>query len=156
MAFFDELSKTLSSKGKVAAQKAKDVAEVVQMKTQIASDKAKLKELYAAIGTLYFKKYRDNPENDFQTFFPEIEKTLAHMAELEAKVRELDGTMVCASCGASLKKNDGFCSKCGAKAEVPVEPEMEEAEVVEAEIVEEVAADETIFVEEEVTVVEEQ
>jgi len=155
MAFFDELSKTLSSKGKVAAQKAKDVAEVVQMKTQISSDKAKLKELYAAIGNLYFKKYRDNPENDFQTFFPEIEKTLAHIAELEAKVRELDGTLVCASCGATLKKNDGFCSKCGARAERPAEPE--EAEVVEAEAVEvEPEAEETIFVEEEITVVEEQ
>lgn len=153
MAFFDELSKTLSVKGKEAAQKAKDVAEVVQMKAQIGSDKAKLKELYGAIGALYFKKYRDNPENDFQTFFPEIEKTLAHIAELEAKVRELDGSSVCASCGANLKKNDGYCSKCGARVEKPEEPVAEE-DAAEAEAA--AVADETIFVEEEVTVVEEQ
>lgn len=154
MAFFDELSKTLSVKGKEAAQKAKDVAEVVQMKTQISSDRAKLKELYAAIGTLYFKKYRENPENEFQTFFPEIERTLLHIAELEAKVRELDGSAVCPSCGAAVKKNDGFCSKCGAKVVSDPEPEAEDV-TVEAEPETEEIVQESIFVEDEVTVVEE-
>lgn len=43
MAFFDELSRTLSDKGKEAAQKARDGASVLQMKMQIASEKGKLK-----------------------------------------------------------------------------------------------------------------
>ena len=39
MAFFDDLSRTLSDKGKEAAHKAKEAAEVLQVKAQIASEK---------------------------------------------------------------------------------------------------------------------
>ncbi len=76
MAFFDELSKTLSDKGKEAAQKAKEAAGVLQMKAQIASEKSKLKELYGAVGVLYYKKHRDDEDNEFQDLFKEIGNVL--------------------------------------------------------------------------------
>ena len=65
MAFFDELSRTLSDKGKEAAQKARDGASVLQMKMQIASEKGKLKELYGAVGAVYYKKHRDDEDTEF-------------------------------------------------------------------------------------------
>lgn len=157
MAFFDEISKTLAGKSKEAAQKAKDVAEVLQLKTQISSEKGKVKELYASIGALYFKKHREDAEDEYQLFFPEIETTLAHIAELEAKVRELDGSRCCSSCGASVRKDDAFCSKCGAAVEKEepaakeAEETEEEADSVLLEVSETVEADEDIFEEESVT-----
>ena len=63
MAFFDEIGKTLADKSREAAKKAKDVAEILQLKAQISTEKSKTKELYASIGVLYFKKHRDN-ENE--------------------------------------------------------------------------------------------
>ena len=113
MAFLDEIGKTLADKSKEAAQKAKDVAEVLQLKAQISSENSKVKELYGAIGALYFKNNRENPGDDYQMFFPEIEKSLAHIAEMKAKVKELEGVHCCESCGAPLRKGDVFCSKCG-------------------------------------------
>ena len=111
MAFFDEIGKTLADKSREAAKKAKDVAEILQLKAQISTEKSKTKELYASIGVLYFKKHRDN------------EKTLAHIAELEERVKKLEKAGTCPVCGASVGKNDAFCAKCGA----PVENEAEEA-----------------------------
>ena len=87
MAFFDEIGKTLADKSREAAKKAKDVAEILQLKAQISTEKSKTKELYASIGVLYFKKHRDDENDEYQMFFPEIEKTLAHIAELEERVK---------------------------------------------------------------------
>ena len=123
MAFFDEIGKTLADKSREAAKKAKDVAEILQLKAQISTEKSKTKELYASIGVLYFKKHRDNENDEYQMFFPEIEKTLAHIAELEERVKKLEKAGTCPVCGASVGKNDAFCAKCGA----PVENEAEEA-----------------------------
>lgn len=129
MAFFEEIGKTLADKSKEAAQKAKGVAEVLQLKAQISSENSKVKELYGAIGALYFKNNREEPADDYQMFFPEIEKSLAHIAEMEAKVKELEGVRCCDSCGAPLRKGDMFCSKCGTE----VKAEEEAAEVEDAE-----------------------
>lgn len=47
---FDEIGKTLADKSREAAKKAKDVAEILQLKAQISTEKSKTKELYASIG----------------------------------------------------------------------------------------------------------
>ena len=39
MAFFDEIGKTLADKSREAAKKAKDVAEILQLKAQISTEK---------------------------------------------------------------------------------------------------------------------
>lgn len=114
MAFFDELSRALSDKGKEAAQKAKETAGVLQMKAQIASEKSKLKELYGAVGVLYYKKHRDEEDNEFQDLFREIGNVLANVAAMEEKVQEMDGSLVCPNCKNVMKKGAAFCSRCGA------------------------------------------
>lgn len=43
MAFFDEIGKTLADKSREAAKKAKDVAEILQLKAQISTEKSKTK-----------------------------------------------------------------------------------------------------------------
>ena len=41
MAFFDEIGKTLADKSREAAKKAKDVAEILQLKAQISTEIAR-------------------------------------------------------------------------------------------------------------------
>ena len=151
MAFidFDDISKTLAGKGKEAAQKAKDVAEIVQMKAQATSEKNKVKALYTAIGQLYYKNHKDDADSEYQSIVDEITKTLTTVAELQEKVRKLDGSVVCPSCGAVIKKGNSFCGKCGAAAPEPAAEEAAE------ETAEEAAGDEAEIIEDELEAVEE-
>lgn len=114
MTFLDEISKNLTGYGKEAAKKAKDAAQVLQLKAQLRGEKQKINELYAAIGAVYFKNHREDSDDEYKMFFPEIENAMAHIAELEEKISQLDTTEKCSCCGAVVKKGDSFCSKCGA------------------------------------------
>ena len=144
MAFidFDDISKTLADKGKEAAQKAKDVAEIVQLKAQATSEKNKVKSLYAAIGQLYYKNHKNDTDGEYQSIVDEITKSLAAVAELQDKVRKLDGSVICPSCGAVIKKGNKFCGKCGTAAPEPVREESAEEESAEEESAEEENAEE--------------
>lgn len=124
MTFLDEISKNLTGYGKEAAKKAKDAAQVLQLKAQLRGEKQKINELYAAVGAVYFKNHREDPNDEYKIFFPEIESALVHAAELEEKIKELDTTEKCSCCGATVKKGDSFCSKCGA----PIKKEAEAEE----------------------------
>ena len=90
MAFLDQISKNLAGYGKEAAKKAKDTAEIFQLKAEIRGEKQKINELYAAIGAVYFKNHRDESEDEYKMFFPEIENAMEHIAELEEKLKQQD------------------------------------------------------------------
>ena len=150
MAFFDELSRTLSDKGKEAAQKARDGASVLQMKMQIASEKGKLKELYGAVGAVYYKKHRDDEDTEFGDLFREIGNVLTNVAVLEEKVQKMEGAQVCPNCKKVMKKDALFCSWCGAALKTEDEEFWEDDETEEAAAMEAVA-DEKVVPEEAVT-----
>ena len=144
MTFFDEISKNLTGYGKEAARKAKDAAQVLQLKAQIRGEKQKINELYAAIGAVYFKNHREDSEDEYKIFFPEIESALDHVAELEKKLSQLDTTEKCPCCGAAVKKGDSFCSKCGTPIQKEDVTEEQHIAVTEDDFVQEETAKEPI------------
>jgi len=131
MAFFEDLSRTISDKGKEAALKAKEAAEALQIKAQIASEKGKLKELYGAVGVLYFKKHRDEEDNEFGDLFREIDNVLANVTVMEEKLQGLEGANVCPNCKKVMKKDAKFCCYCGTLLKTETEEEAEEEDVWE-------------------------
>ena len=145
MAFFDDLSRTLSDKGKEAAQKAKGAAEVLQIRAQIASEKSKLKELYGAVGVLYYKKHQDEEDNEFGDLFREIGNVLTNVAVMEEKIQELEGAKVCPNCKKVMKKDALFCCYCGSILKKETEEEEEEDDIWEDEdeLAQEVTEEET-------------
>ena len=52
MAFFNEISKKLTSTGQEAVQKAKDVAEITKVNSQIAEIEKKIEEIKLEIGKI--------------------------------------------------------------------------------------------------------
>lgn len=117
MAFLEELGKTLTDKGKVAAKKAKDITEALQLRAQVSSEKDKINDAYIKLGKAYYDKHRVADEEDFESEFETIRAGLMKIAELEDQICELEGNRACAECGAKLEKGSLFCNKCGASVE---------------------------------------
>ena len=148
MAFFEELGKVISDKSKEAAGKVKDLTGVIQLKTRLSSEKEKVNKAYIALGKAYHDRHESSAEEELSAEFETIRNGLIKMAELEDEIAELEGTRVCAECGAKVERNAAFCSKCGApmagafaaQAEEPDEKDGAEADIPVVE--------ETIFAEE--------
>lgn len=154
MTFFDELGKTLTDMGRDAAQKAKEVAETLQLKSQLSSEKSRVNDLYAIIGKAYFESNQDVVEEKFKGLHTDINNALTNIATLEEKIRQLDGNRTCPVCGGVLDRSAVYCSHCGAsvkpvgEAKAPTENteppvDIEDAVVREVEFEEEIFEDES-------------
>ena len=130
MAFFEELGKTLSDKGKEAAKKAKDLTEALQLKSQLSAEKEKVNQAYITLGRAYYDSHDASAEETYAAEFEVIRAGLMKMAELEDEICELEGSRICAECGAKIEKGAMFCSRCGAK----MPPKPETVEVVSEDV----------------------
>ena len=139
MEFFDDLKQKVTVTGKQAADKVKELTDVVRMKAQISSEKSTVTAQYGAIG----KKLAEHPsESDEERFAGELAVIRAaeeKIAELEAQVSKIEGTVICPTCGAKVEKSDAFCSKCGTKIEHVEESVAEKAEEILEEAAEKAA-----------------
>ena len=138
MAFFENLGEVLSSKGKEAAEAAKKMAEIANLKGQISGINIEIKKHYTKIGEAYFESYKDAEIGcEYEEHVQAIRDAKNAVAELEKRLRELKGTMECQSCGNPIDAECVFCPKCGVKVEVDFFDEEDGAEEVEAQIIEE-------------------
>lgn len=128
MDFFDNLRDKLATTGKDVSDKAKEAAAIAKLKTQISLEEGKLKGLYADLG----KAFYENPENEnIEAYKDSITAVKEVLAGYEAELADLKGLKTCTNCGARMAKEVLFCSKCGAKNEVP-EPTKDEKADAEA------------------------
>ena len=119
MAFFDNISEIISGKGKEAAQVAKKVAEIANLKGQISGVEAEIKKNYRKLGEAYFEAYKNLEVScEFEEFVQAIRDAKEKAAELTRKMNELKGDVECKECGSAIKAGSAFCSSCGAKVEV--------------------------------------
>lgn len=139
MAFFDDLSKKISSCADKAADKAKDLAEIGKLSLNISAAEKELQSLYAEIGQAVYKKELTNPESPFQNTFTKITVVLEKLADLNSQlsavkagddsviniepkedesVAPTDQTTteeICPICGAMMALESKYCPACGAQ-----------------------------------------
>lgn len=148
MAFLDNLSEIISGKGKEAADAAKKVAEIANLKGKISGIETEIKKNYRKIGEAYYEAYKSAEVTcEFEEYVQAIRDAKKSIEELKFKVNELKGELVCKGCGSQIKAGSAFCPNCGTKVEVEYFDEEDEIveEVVEAE---EVVSDEVEELEE--------
>lgn len=128
MAFFDELGKVLSDKSKEAANRVKDITGVLQLKSKLSAEKDKINKAYITLGKAYYERHEGEPDEEFTEEFLTIQAGLVKITSLEDEIAELEGTRVCAECGAKVEKDAAFCSKCGAPMDSQISPDAKDAE----------------------------
>lgn len=91
MDFFNKVEETITAKGQAVVDKAKEMAEVASLKSQIATCEDVIKKNYAQIGKLYFEKYGGEPEEALAKQCRAIENARTGIRELEEKIKEIKG-----------------------------------------------------------------
>ena len=121
MAFFEDLTKKAKNVAAVAADKAKDAAEITKLTVAIAGEQREIDKNYRAIGEWYVNEYEGEIPDAVRDLVEAVVASKAKIAELEAAkvaakengpVVEVADAKVCPICGAEADSK--FCPQCGA------------------------------------------
>lgn len=137
MAFFEKVGETISTKGKEAAQKAKEVTDLARLNTQVGQLEGKIKTYYQIIGEKVYQNEKDQDHCGLEAEFDLINDAFAEIGKLKKQISDIKGTKECAECGREVANEYSFCPYCGAQFE-------ESAEDVEVVPAEEAAADDVV------------
>ena len=91
MDFFEKLGETISAKGKEVADKAKDTAEILRLRSQISTCEEVIKKNYLEIGKLFFEQYGQETEAPFEKQCTAIRNAQYGIKELQEKIDEIKG-----------------------------------------------------------------
>lgn len=113
MAFFDKMSETLTTKGKDVAKKAKELAEITGLNSQISIQQEIMNKAYISIGKAYYEQVKDNPDELYVSDFEKVTKASEKIQELKRQVNDIKGIKPCSACGSSVPSDASFCPSCG-------------------------------------------
>lgn len=120
MAFsFDELTKKAKGMANLAADKAKDAAELTRITVAIAGEQKEMDKTYRTIGEWFVNEYEGEIPDAVRELVEAVAASKARIAELEASKPAREESAVaespekkCPVCGA--ESDSKFCPKCGA------------------------------------------
>ena len=91
MEFIEKVGSFISEKGREAVDRTKLMAEIVNLKSQIATCEEVIKKNYLEIGKLYYEEYGSTPDAPFEKQREAIKNARNGMSELQARIDELKG-----------------------------------------------------------------
>lgn len=122
MAFsFDELTKKAKDMANLAADKAKDAAELTKISVAIAGEQKEIDKSYRTIGEWFVNEYEGEIPDAVREMVDAVSAAKARIAELEASkpskepevvVEDVAVAKKCPICGA--ESDSKFCPQCGA------------------------------------------
>lgn len=139
-----EILDRLNDVAKVVVDKTTEALETTRLNAKIASERSSIAEKYKQLGEVYYKKHRGGMilEPEAMEICDVIDvhnKTIEDAKEEIRKMHEAngggqgteaaaaDGELVCPKCGKNNDPSMKYCTECGAKMAVNVEPEKEPA-----------------------------
>ncbi|MBQ6805799.1 MAG: zinc ribbon domain-containing protein [Lachnospiraceae bacterium] len=89
--FVSKLGETITTKGKEVSDKAKDLAEIANLRSQINTCEEVVKKNYMEIGKKYYELHGSMPEEEYEEQCRAISNAQMGIADLEAKIKEIKG-----------------------------------------------------------------
>lgn len=127
MDFLDKLNNVITSTGQDVAKKARDLADITSLNSQIKACNDNIDRLYREIGKQYFNDYKDKESDDL--YFEKIQliqSDLDRISELSDEVARIKGNVKCKSCNTYVDSKAVFCPSCGEKLESsPIVPQAD-------------------------------
>ena len=127
MSFFNDLGKKIGGVAEVAADKAKDLAEITKLNYEIATTQKQIDNCYMEIGKQTFLQEKDNPESSVAELCRNIIAAQQTIIDLDVKIQLIKqeapsnagpstapSKKFCTSCGAEIIGANKFCPGCGA------------------------------------------
>lgn len=136
MAFLDNMGKKLGEAAQAAAKKSGELVEVTKLNVNINSEEDKIQKLYTQIGKKIYEKYAGSgaAEKEIAEDCETIKVHEQNVRSLKNKILEVKNLKACTGCGTEMERGQIFCSKCGARNEIPHNEEAEQKEVPSAVI----------------------
>ncbi len=91
MDFFEKIGDTINMRGREVADKAKDMAEIAKLKSQISTCEEVIKKNYIEIGKLYYEQYADMEDAPFEKQCKAIKNAKKGVEELQQKIQGIKG-----------------------------------------------------------------
>ena len=115
MSLFSEIKGRIARSSQDTVKKAKTIASIAKINSQIAEEQRTLTAFYSQIGEKYYELYKDAPSDDFSQNCDRITAGLMRIAELRTEIQRMKNTRLCPKCSAACPVNVQFCSACGAQ-----------------------------------------
>ena len=125
---FEDLGNAINETGREMADKAKEYAARVRLKTKIKGEENKLRMAYMEIGRRMYEEKKECFCEDecFSELFGQVEEIRRQIEDYEAELNLFFQGIVCPECGRRNEEDAQYCSGCGTKLET--ENPAEEAE----------------------------
>jgi uncharacterized protein Yka (UPF0111/DUF47 family) len=89
MAFFNEIGKKIGSAAGATASKAKELAEVTKLNSQISDQEKQIDKLYIEIGKQIYELDKDNAESPVKELCEKITEAQQTIATLKEKISDI-------------------------------------------------------------------
>lgn len=122
MAIFGDISKKISATSQTVVQKAKGMADITGLKSQISDENKKIEKYYHNLGKLYYDLKQDEPIPELQELVALIRNSYHRIDEINAAITSIENIKTCPVCGTPLEDNMVFCVGCGTRIEKPETP----------------------------------
>ncbi len=124
MSFLNDLGKKIGGAAEVAADKAKDLAEITKLTYDISAVQKQIEADYIEIGKQVFLLEKDDPESPVAELCQKIILAQQSVDSLNARIQQIksegpaaaptaSGKKFCQSCGAEVIGEGKFCQSCG-------------------------------------------
>lgn len=91
MDFFEKVEEVITVKSQAVVDKAKELAEIASLKSQIGTCEEVIKRNYADIGRIYYDNFGDQPEALFEKQCRSLKNAERGVDQLQAKIKEIKG-----------------------------------------------------------------
>lgn len=129
MAFLDEFGKRFTKTSQTMAKKAKDMAEISNLKLQIKEEERRLRSHFAELGQQYYALHSDDAQGELLENVEKVHEGRRRIALLQERIHQIEHERTCPNCGARMPENGQFCTICGTR--YPEQEALEEEVAVE-------------------------